>query len=378
MSDTLKLFGFVKDVVYTPQIIKPLTEYDFENFSANRMKSSGLIKAGDSKIGYSKWISPKRSRSYPFQHIYNTLNSARMLTIIPIIKDEGKDGDIDKIQYSTVSWMNLMNVYIVLTYYESAQKSLKFSNKITKQEFNNELIKAQIGEIISYKQSALHWNRSLIENRFVTIFQQALDAYKSISYKTGVAIHQQESLQKYLTEVIGDFEQFKQLSLKGSAKASDRETRTNHLLEFLEDGVKAQLYIENYLGGVYHLTADEIIKEGNAYVIQESKNTKDGFLPSLSDIKDGLFKLILYANLDKLLLDEKEISFLCRLKLTGAKVRQKVRLPCPKTEFEKFTEANKDVLTKSRLELIYKLQLEAENNKRLQIEIASNVSKTVN
>lgn len=301
-----------------------------------------------------------------------------MITIIPVIKDEGKKGDIDKIQYSTISWMNLMNVYIVLTYYESAQKNLKLEDKITKQKLNNELIKTQISEIIRYKQSALHWNRSLIESRFITIFQQALESYKAISETTNVAIHPQEPLEKYLAKVMGNFEEFKNISLKGSAMACARELRTSHKLEFLEDGAKAQFYIENYLGGVYHLTADEIIKDGNAYIIQESKNTKTRFLPEIGDIKDGLFKLILYANLDKLLLNEKEINFSCCLKLTGTKVRGHLRLPCNETELEAFLQINKGSITKGQLALIRKLKLETENNKRLQIEIASNVSKATN
>jgi hypothetical protein len=39
------------------------------------------------------------------------------LTVIPVLKDEGIDGDLDRIQYSTISWMNLLNIYIVLGYY---------------------------------------------------------------------------------------------------------------------------------------------------------------------------------------------------------------------------------------------------------------------
>ena len=56
--------------------------------------------------------------------------------------------------------MNLLNVYIVLAYYETAEKSLKkgqeTKNKLNNQKFNNEFVKAQIQEILKYRQSALH------------------------------------------------------------------------------------------------------------------------------------------------------------------------------------------------------------------------------
>jgi hypothetical protein len=107
-----------------------------------------------------------------------------------VIKDEGKDGDLDKLQYSTMSWMNLLNTYIVLGYYEDAEKSQKKNqsskDKLTNQKFNGKFIKSQIQEIIKYKQNALHWNKNLFEERFVNIFRQALDAYAAISSRTKV------------------------------------------------------------------------------------------------------------------------------------------------------------------------------------------------
>ncbi|MHC5721840.1 MAG: hypothetical protein ACYTX0_59945, partial [Nostoc sp.] len=96
---------------------------------------------------------------------------------IPVIKDEGKDGDIDKIQYSTISWMNLLNIYIVLAYYETANKSTKKGqmnkNKLSNQKFANDFVKFQISEILAYHQSALHWNKNLFEERFTQTFEKA-------------------------------------------------------------------------------------------------------------------------------------------------------------------------------------------------------------
>jgi hypothetical protein len=166
MSEVLNLTGFIRDVKYTACLTESLDRVCLEQFDVNESRAYGIIEAQNTEVAYSKWVSPKRTRSYPFARIYNTYNASKILTIIPIIKDEGRDGDLDKLQYSTVSWMNLLNIYIVLGYYENAEKSQKTKqenkHKLTKQKFNNEFIKNQIKEILNYKQSALHWNKSLL------------------------------------------------------------------------------------------------------------------------------------------------------------------------------------------------------------------------
>ncbi len=117
MSEILHFEGFIKDVSYRAFVTKKdvtgknLETFDFDIFDINTAPTSGLIRAriGEGLLGYSKWVSPKRTRSYPFERIYNTYNSSKILTVIPIIKDEGLDGDIDKIGWMTFSWMNLLN-----------------------------------------------------------------------------------------------------------------------------------------------------------------------------------------------------------------------------------------------------------------------------
>ncbi|MBE9193325.1 hypothetical protein IQ230_23875 [Gloeocapsopsis crepidinum LEGE 06123] len=257
MTEVLHFTGFIRGVKYRACLTEELKKVSLEKFDINESSAYGLIQADDAEIAYSKWVSPKRTRSYPFARIYNTYNSSKILTVIPVIKDEGKDGDLDKLQYSTISWMNLLNTYIVLGYYEDARKSQKpgqsTKNKLAYQRFNNEFIKSQIREILDYKQSALHWNRSLFEERFVRNFSQSLDAYINVSNQTGVLIHSQAGMEKYLQAVLGDFIEFKNLSLKGSRRASRREAMTSHELEYLIDGMKATFCIENYLGGTYSL-----------------------------------------------------------------------------------------------------------------------------
>ena len=174
----------------------------------------------------------------------------------------------------------------------------------------------------------------------------------------------------YLKKIIKEFEEFKNISLKGSQNASKREALTSHNLEYLVDGLKATFSIENYLGGVYYLTPDEISHERDTYIIQESKNTSQDLLPKLSDIQDGLFKLILFSNLDSLSLDEQTVSFISKLKLTGKNVIDSILFPEESDNIDLFLSVNK--FKQNQTIIIKKLALEAQNNKNLKIEISSN------
>ena len=66
----------------------------------------------ENKVAMSWWVSAKRTRSYPYARVYSTLNfSGKKITIIPVVKDEGKQGDRDFLQWDTVSLMSLLGVY---------------------------------------------------------------------------------------------------------------------------------------------------------------------------------------------------------------------------------------------------------------------------
>ncbi len=93
MTNILHFTGFIKGVTYKTYLNEPLKEINLDTFNVNQGNSYGLIKSPATEIAYSQWVSPKRTRSYPFARIYNTYNSSKVLTIIPVIKDEGKDGD---------------------------------------------------------------------------------------------------------------------------------------------------------------------------------------------------------------------------------------------------------------------------------------------
>lgn len=374
MLKTLHFEGFIKDLHYQAHLTDGLITYDPREFDINKVKSFGLINFANSQVAYSKWTSPKRTRTYPFARLYNTYNESKILTIIPVMKDEGLDGDLDKIQYSTISWMNLLNVYIVLAYYENADKNRspghKNRHKLTNQKLNAEDVNAQIRSISTYKQSALHWNRSLFEERFIDVYEKAVYAYEHISSRTKVKVHPRETKLQYLEIIKKDYHQFRDISLKGSRGAAVRESKTSHFQEYLKDGGKSVFLIENYLGGVYHLTADEVIREHGTYIIQESKNSTKKFLPSISDIKDGLFKLILFANLESLKVKGRKVDFSTRLKLTGYGVHGSIRFPCKDKDLERFLSSNN--VSRTQLDVIRKLNLEATQNNNLTIEIGGN------
>jgi hypothetical protein len=227
---TLNFDGFIKDVQYRAFLAEDLPRYNFEGFDINKAATSGRIILPDGDFAFSKWVSPKRTRSYPFERLYNTYNSPMRLTVIPIIKDEGADGDLDRIQYSTISWMNLLNVYIVLAYYGNAAKNKRplqlAKNKITSQEFDIASVNDQIARISQYKQSALHWNRTLVENSFVDIYKLALDSYERISQKTGAKIHGRNMQEQYLATIMRDFANFKDISSPYAVKQTGLKSRS--------------------------------------------------------------------------------------------------------------------------------------------------------
>ncbi|WP_300692421.1 MULTISPECIES: hypothetical protein [Helicobacter] len=75
-----------------------LESFTFENI--NTLPSKCLINFKNKALALSKWVSPKRTRSYPYARVYDTFDSgvSKVATIIPPIKDEGINGDMDYLQ----------------------------------------------------------------------------------------------------------------------------------------------------------------------------------------------------------------------------------------------------------------------------------------
>jgi hypothetical protein len=320
----MNIEGKITGIKYAIKLRNNLSIIDRNTFDINKCPSACLISNGKTTFALSKWVSPKRTRSYPYERVYNTLNISKKITVIPIVKDEGAAGDRDFIQWDTVSMMSLLDVFVIFAYYNAAEKR---GLKITKQQFDNDFVKAKIKEIEQYHSSALHWNLNELQNELPNLVNKTVLSYAKIENKTGVKLHDASGLENFKTKIGKDVEHFMSFSRQKAFDAQAREFVTIQPKESLDTATKAKITITNYLGGQYFLTVDEIeIMENCVYLI-ESKHSKNSVLPSRSDIKDGLLKMILYSNLTKVAANGVSLASRAVLKLTSPKIIGQLILP---------------------------------------------------
>ncbi|MEM0465269.1 MAG: hypothetical protein QXW97_01045 [Candidatus Pacearchaeota archaeon] len=309
----------IKGIKYTPLLCRELNTFKFLEIDKALFGDATFILKIDDKnqIALSWWVSPKRTRSYPYARVYDSLSfSGRKVTIIPIIKDEGKDGDRDFLQWDTISLMSLLGIYVIIAYYSEAKRSQRYEKKITEQKFDIDYLKNQIKKLLSYQSDALHWNLSQIDN-VAEVGKRALEFYDEISKKVGVVMHSKKSAEKRILELKKGKEAFMKLSRNLAEMAQKRESATIQPKEHL-DGIKGTITITNYLGGNYYFTSDEVELHDNHVYLIDAKHTKDDKLPALGDIKDGLLKMILFTNLEDVKINNKKFTPVPILKLTSA------------------------------------------------------------
>jgi len=341
----MDLSAKIKGIKYKPFLCRDLEVFEFNELGkALTSSASFILKINkENKVTISWWVSAKRTRSYPYARVYDTLGfSGKKITIIPIVKDEGKEGDRDFLQWDTVSLMSLLGIYVIVAYYSEAEPSKRYKNKITNQRFDTNYLKKQIKNILSYQSDALHWNISHIDNAG-RIGQKALEAYDKISKKLKVEMHSRQSAEKRINELLKGKEEFMSLSRTLAEKAQKRERLTVQPKENLF-GTKAIITIQNYLGGLYYFTADEVEVRGNNVFLIEGKHSKTNSLPSLEDIKDGLLKMILFTNLEDVKADGEKYKPIAVLKLTVE------------------NHFNENQLSSSQREILKLLREEAKNN----------------
>lgn len=341
----MEIYGEIRSIKYKIFLTKPLIHFTIGDLDkALSEKASFILKLdNDNKFAVSWWVSPKRTRSYPYARVYDTLEFAgKKVTIIPIMKDEGKDGDRDFLQWDTVSLMSLLGVYVVIGYYTQADRNPDYNNKITNQKFDTKYIKKEIQRLLSYQSDALHWNLEQID-KIPYIAEAAFNAYKKISEKLGVKMHSMKSAERWIKELHKGKERFMELSRKLAHEAQERESVTVQPKEHLK-GVKGMITIKNYLGGYYYFTCDEVEIHGKDIYLIEGKHTVTGNLPSEGDIKDGLIKMILFTNLENVKMNGQKYNPIPVLKLTT----------CGKFDEES--------LSKSKRQLFKLLKKEAEYN----------------
>ncbi|MFN4032609.1 MAG: hypothetical protein ACK4ME_03155 [Fimbriimonadales bacterium] len=344
----VRLQGSIQSLCFRGQPAA-LATYDLSDFDINKAYPACKLRLDNSaEIALSKWTGPKRTRTYPLAKVYDTYSHCgKVVTVIPILKDEGvgerkNDTNLDRINFVTFSWMNLMGVYIILAWYSDATR--KDDYRITNQKFDNDYVREKIREIAYYKMDAHHWNQEHFTHKFVEVYEKALLSYESIEKRLGVKLHSRDKLCEFLNRVrsdtdnrILDLKRFAVASLPKSEQAALREVSVEHRLEQV-DAATAKGFFEicNNLGGIYYLTADEIIFESErSLIIQESKNSVKKTFPSLNDIKDGLFKLLLFSQLKELKLDGTSVHYRVQLKLSGA-FRGRLELPTTQAAIEAF------------------------------------------
>ncbi len=342
MNVTAEITG----INYTPLLCRDLNVYTLQDIIEGfpREGAFKILLSANKQFAVSWWVSAKRTRSYPYERVYETLSfSGKKITIIPIWKDEGKRGDRDYLQWDTISLMSLLGVYVIIAYYSTAEKSFRYENKITNQRFDKLYLLEKFHELSNYQSDALHWNLEQVGN-IRAIANNALKYYKEISKKSGVEMHSEKHAIKRIEDITSEKDSFMNLSRSLAHTAQQRESVTTQPKEFV-DGTKCTITIKNYLGGNYFFTADEIIIKDDKIELIEAKHTKSGILPSVGDIKDGIIKMILFTNLKSVMIGDKEYKHKAVLKLTSGKG----------FDFDKLSEKLKDFYRK--------LEKEAEKNR---------------
>lgn len=353
----MNITGKITGIKYKVYLADDLQKIDLTSFNINRVPTACILNDGKHSFAISKWVSPKRTRSYPYERVYNTLNISKKITVIPIVKDEGAAGDRDFMQWDTVSLMSLLDVFVIFAYYNKAEKA---GNKITSQQFDNKFVLTKIREIEQYHSSALHWNLNELNTNLHNIIDKVKSSYSKIEVATGVKLHNSNGLDNFKNKIGKDVSLFMEFSRGKAEKAQSREFVTVQPKESLSTLSKAKITITNYLGGQYFFTVDEVIIAKKKLFMIEGKHSVNAVLPSKSDIKDGLLKMILYCNLSETKVNGKKISCEPILKLTSKKLIGEIHSKSSNKEIENFFTVNN--FNASQKKLISSLFVEAKNN----------------
>ncbi len=127
-------------------------------------------------------------------------------------------------------------------------------------------------------------------------------------------MHSRTTAQRRIKQLQEGKDEFMSLSRQLAEMAQRRESLTEQPKEHLS-GTKGIITIQNYLGGFYYFTSDEVEVKGKDVYLIEGKHSR-GFLPSIGDIKDGLIKMILFTNLEDVKMNGKSYNPKPVLKLT--------------------------------------------------------------
>lgn len=333
-----EITGEVTNINYKALLTNTLQTISGENFDINKSPPAFILKNGANEIAVSRWVSPKRTRSYPYERIYNTLTYQKKITIIPILKDEGAKGERDFLQFDTISLLNLLDVYVILGYYNDAQRDSSAS--LTDQQFDSEFINQKIKELQNFKGTATEWNLKQLQN-ISLLLEKAKTAYAEIAQKNGVTLHDEKGLESFSKRISKSLEEFRAFSRSKSQNAQNREYQTLQPKEALSSDTKGRVTISDQSGGKYFFTCDETRLENKTIYLIEDKHSSRAKMPSPSDIKDGLLKMMLYSNLKNVQVGNEKVSARAVLRLTSSKIEGGISSESNEQEVESFLQTNR-------------------------------------
>jgi hypothetical protein len=232
----------------------------------------------------------------------------------------------------------LLDVHVVLAYYDSAEKNTRRNDRITAQKLDNEYVLARLKEIFAFRGTPRRWNE-LEAVRLKTVLEKAKLAYQKISKETQTYMHDSSALDE-LIKFAETPEKFIEFSRAKAQNAQSREFMTNQPKESLSTDSKARITITNALFGRYFFTCDETRTEGKTVYLIEAKHSSRAKFPSKNDIKDGLIKMMLYTNLKRGKLGTRDADFKVRLRLTSGILKGSVNSDSKKEDLDKFFSEN--------------------------------------
>jgi VWFA-related protein len=334
-----EISGEIERVNYKQSVNDNLREYKLENFDINKSTGAFTLSNEKEKIAVSRWISPKRTRSYPYERVYDTLAfNGKKVTIIPVVKDEGLGGERDFLQWDTISLLSLLDVHVILAYYDSAEKNVKRADQITGQKFDNTYILARLKEVFNFQGTPRQWNERETK-QLKPVFEKARLAYQKISKDTNTYLHDETALNE-LIKYAETPQKFIEFSRGKSQKAQSREFVTEQPKEALATDTKAKVTITNSLFGKYFFTVDETKIEPPTVSLIEAKHSQRTKFPSRNDIKDGLVKMMLYTNLKNVKVGAKPFALRVMIRLTSNQLKGSVNSDAKDEAIETFFAAN--------------------------------------
>lgn len=330
-----EISGDIERIVYRQFLNDDLTTSKLENLDINASRGAFLVDNGTEKIAVSRWISPKRTRSYPYERVYDTLAFAgRKVAVIPVVKDEGLGGERDFLQWDTISLLGLLNVQVVLAYYNEAEKNTRRNDQITAQKLDNAYILSRLREVFAFGGTARQWNEREARG-LKAVFEKAKAAYAEISRKTKTYLHDAAALDE-LIRYAATPREFIEFSRRKAQTAQAREFQTEQPKEALATRTKAKVTINNALFGKYFFTCDETRVEGKTVFLIEAKHSERARFPSSNDIKDGLVKMMLYTNLARVKIGKNPFNPRVMIRLTSRQLKGSIDSDAAAEKSEKF------------------------------------------